>query len=462
MRFTVREIDAERKFCQQLRMDALQAAIPRETIQRVLTREHAHACRERKLNMGVVVWVIIAMHLYAHVAIGQLLAKIGHGLRLIWPGCPEALPVPSALTYRRYQLGARPLVALFHEICQPLATLATQGAWLGGLRLMALDGSLKDLPDTPENARTFGRPRTDRGAGAFPQLLLMSLTECGTHVVVDAGVWPCHTSEHRAARRLVRSVAAGMLVMIDRGLCSYGLIAALRDRKAHVLGRVARNRKFAWVQTLPDGSKLVYLEEKRPNGKKTGKRLLMRLIEYMLTDPARPGYQEPHRLLTSLLDGEAFPALEVACAYHERWEIEVTLDEQDTHQRLVNQPLRSKKPVGVIQEIYGLLLAHYAIRFLMHEAALSVDLDPDRLSFVHALRVLEDAISDLEIVAPAHLPAQIGRMLHEIAAGRVRPRRARSYPRVVKRKMSKFPLKRAQHRHPRQPKGAFREAVALI
>lgn len=462
MPFTVREIDAERKFCQELRMEALQSAIPRETIHRVLTDFHAHAARERKLNMVVVVWAIIAMHLYARVAIGDLLEKIGHGLRLIWPTLPEALPVPSALTYRRYQLGARPLVALFHEVCHPIATPATRGAFLGGLRLMAIDGSVKDLPDTPENVAFFGRHSTDRGDAAFPQMVMVTFTECGTHVVVDAGCWPCHTSEHVGARRMVRAVEAGMLVMTDCGLYSFALVAAIREREAHVLCRLASNRQFQHVRALPDGSALVYAEETTPNGKKTGKRLLMRLITYTITDPARSGYQECHRLLTSLLDAVAFPAVELACAYHERWEIEITIDEQDTHQRLVNQPLRSKKPVGVIQEVYGMLLAHYAIRFLMHEAAQSVDVDPDRLSFVHALRVIEDAISDLEIPSPARLPEQWARLIREIAAGQLPPRRNRIYPRVVKRKMSKFPLKRAEHRHPPQPKGAFREAVALI
>src|SRR5882672_10545899 len=206
MPFSVREIDPGRKLCHELRMEALQTVIPQETIQRVLTAEHAQATRVRKLTMTVVVWVVIGMHLYARVAIGDLLAKMTHGLRLIWPEEPAALPSPSALTYRRYQLGARPLVALFHAVCRPLATPRTRGAFLGGLRLMAIDGSVKDVPDTPENHRAFGRHGTDRGEAAFPQLLLVLLSECGTHAVIDAGCWPCHTSERVGARRLLRSL----------------------------------------------------------------------------------------------------------------------------------------------------------------------------------------------------------------------------------------------------------------
>jgi hypothetical protein len=452
----------ESKFCQELKLEALQGVIPRETIHAVLCAYGAHAARVRKLTMVVVVWVVLAMHLYPRVAIPALLAKLGRGLRLAWPELTESYPTASALTYRRYQLGARPLAALFHQICVPLATPHTAGAFLGRWRLMAIDGSVKDVPDTPANAAVFGRHGTDRGPAAFPQLLVVTLTECGTHAVVDAGFWPCHTSERVGARRLLRSVGPGMLLMVDRGLYSYAMVAATRQRGAHVLFRVPAGPQFSPVRVLADGSTLVWLEERAPGGRKTGQRLLMRLVEYTLTDPARPGYQERHRVITSLLNPRCLPAREVACAYHERWETEITIDEQDTHQRLVNQPLRSQKPVGVIQELYGLLLAHYAIRFLMHEAALTAEVAPTRLSFVHALRVIEDAIGDFEIPAPDLLPFYFARLIGDIATGRLPPRRNRICPRVVKRKMSKWPLKRAEHRRYPQPSGSFRDAVCLI
>jgi hypothetical protein len=462
MPLRVRDLDVERKFCQELKLEALQRVIPRETVHAVLSQHHAHAARVRKLTMGVVVWIVLAMHLYPRVAIPDLLAKLGHGLRLLWPELTETYPTASAFTYRRYQLGARPLAALFQRICVPLATPHTPGAFLGRFRLMAIDGSVKDVPDTPANVAAFGRHGTDRGPAAFPQLVVVTLTECGTHAVVDAGFWPCHTSERVGARRLLRSVGPGMLLMVDRGLYSYAMVARTRSRGAHVLFRVPAGPQFPRVRVLADGSTLVWLEETRPNGKKTGKRLLMRLVEYTLRDPGRPGDRERHRVITSLLNPQRWPAGEVACAYHERWETEITIDEQDTHQRLVNQPLRSQKPVGVIQELYGLLLAHYAIRFLMHEAALTAEVAPTRLSFVHALRVVEDAISDFEIPAPELLPLYYARLIRDIAAGRLPARRNRICPRVVKRKMSKWPLKRAEHRHAPQPSGSFRDAVRLI
>jgi hypothetical protein len=189
---------------------------------------------------------------------------------------------------------------------------------------------------------------------------------------------------------------------------------------------------------------------------------LVRVIEYTLTDPHLPGYGEVHRLVTTLLDPEVYPILDLVCAYHERWEVEITIDEIDTHQRLLPGPLRSLKPVGVIQELYGLLIAHYILRALMHEAAQQTNLDPDRLSFVGAIKVLQKAVPEFQMTAPEQLPALYQRLLHDIARKRLPPRRLRSNPRVVKRKMSNFKLKRAEHLAWPQPSAhSFREAIEV-
>lgn len=165
--------------------------------------------------------------------------------------------------------------------------------------------------------------------------------------------------------------------------------------------------------------------------------------------------------MTTLLDPDHYPALDLVCAYHERWEIEVLIDEMDTHQRLAQGVLRSQKPVGVIQELYGLLLAHYAMRVLMHEAALQAEVDPDRLSFVHALQVIQDAIPEFQMAAAAQVPSLYRRLLRDIARKRVPERKLRSNPRVVKRKMSKFKLKRPEHAHAPTLDRPFRAVVAL-
>jgi transposase IS4-like protein/DDE family transposase len=462
MRFRIRDLETECKLCHVLSIEALQRAIPREAVVAVLAEHGARTFRARKLTLEAIVWVVIAFHLFTQRSIGDVLEKIAHGLRLIWPGADEPLPNDSALTYRRYQLGARPLAALFHRICRPLATPHTQGAFLFGLRLMAIDGCVEDVPDTPENAAYFGRHHGDRGDSAFPQVQAVYLCECGTHAILDAGFWPCHTSERVGGFRMLRSVEPGMLVMWDCGFHDFDMIAAVCQRQAHVLSRLSAHVKPQFVRRLADGSYLAWLRPSEYHRRRSGERRLVRILTYTLTDPARPGAGEVHRLTTTLLSPKRYPALDLICAYHERWEVEVVIDETQTHQRLAGRPLRSRKPVGVIQELYGLLLAHYAVRFLMHEAAQSAGLDPDRISFVRALRLIQDAVADFQIAAEEVLPALYQRLLADIAAEPLPPRRHRSYPRVVKRKMSKFKLKRAEHQRPPRLAGPFREAVALI
>jgi hypothetical protein len=253
-----------------------------------------------------------------------------------------------------------------------------------------------------------------------------------------------------------------MLVMWDRGLHDYDMLIHTHQRGAHILSRLPAHVKPEIVQPLTDGSYLAYLRPSDYQRRKNGERLLVRVIEYTLTDPDLPGYGEIHRLVTTLLDPEAYPILDLICAYHERWEAEITIDEIDTHQRLSSGPLRSLKPVGVIQELYGLLIAHYIIRALMHEAAQQAHLDPDRLSFVGAVRVLQRAVPEFQMTAPQQLPALYQRLLRDMARKRLPKRRLRSNPRVVKRKMSNFKLKRAEHLTWPQPvTRSFREAIEV-
>lgn len=461
MGYRLREFEAESKFSQELTLEAIGQAVPMTEVQAVLQEERAEETRERKLNMAVVVLLVVTMNIYTHLSIGHVMRKMAQGLRFIWHDPNYLLPKDSAISYRRYQLGARPVVRLFHRVCQPMATPETPGAFLFGLRLMAIDGTIEDVPDTPENAAAFGRHHSDRGQSAFPQAQGVYLVECGTHAIVDGGFWPCHTSERVGGFRVLRSVEADMLVMWDRGFHDFDMLLGVLEQGGQVLSRLPAHVKPKRVQTLPDGSYLAYLSPSDYQRRKRGEHLLVRIIEYTLTDPALPGYGELHRLVTTLLDPVAYSALDLVCAYHERWEIELVIDEVDTHQRLAGRPLRSLKPVGVIQELYGLLIAHYAIRFLMHQAALQVGIDPDRLSFVHALRLVHNAIPEFQMTALDQLPQLCARLLRDIADGRLPLRRLRSNPRVVKRKMSKFRLKRREHSHWPQPSLPFRQAVAL-
>jgi len=384
------------------------------------------------------------------------------GLHLFWPDPDIALATKSAISQARYRLGARLLVALFHRLCQPLATPQTPGAFLGNLRLVALDGTVENVPDSPANARAFGRHHSDRGASAFPQVQGVYLSECGTHAVLDAGFWPCHTSERVGAFRLLRSVCADMLLLLDRGFYSFEMIERTLARGAHVLGRVPAGVTLTPRQLLPDGSYWAYIYPSDKARRTRGDHLLVRVIVYTLTDPARPGYGETHHLVTTLLNAQDAPALDLIYAYHERWEIELTIDEIDTHQRLVQHPLRSQKPVGVIQELYSLLLVHYAIRALMAAAATQAGLAPTRLSFARAVEVIRVAVDDFHLVAPAHHPLLYQRLLRDIAACRLPERAPRTNPRVVKRKMSNFKLKRGSPPPVSQHLSAFVTVIHIL
>jgi len=250
--------------------------------------------------------------------------------------------------------------------------------------------------------------------------------------------------------------------MWDRGFHSFDMAQHTRDRGAHFLGRVPSHVHLKPCSPLPDGSYLACLRPSDPKRRRSGEHLVVRVISYTIDDPAQEGHGKPHRLMTSLLDPEECPALELACAYHERWEEEMTIDELDTHQRLVNHPLRSQKPVGVIQELYGLLIAHYAVRQVMHDAARQAGLDPDRLSFTNALSLICDAVAEFQMVVVEQRPALYRRLLDDIARYRLPERQPRTNPRVVKRKMSKFRLKRPEHKRWPQPSKPFRDAVVLL
>jgi hypothetical protein len=460
--YRLRQFDAESKFSSELQLEAIGRAVPTVEIKAALQATGVHEARERKLNMVAVTLLTIAMNIYVRLSIGKVMGKIARGLRFVWSDPDYAVPKDSALAYRRYQLGARPLVTLFHRVCRPMATPETPGAFLFGLRLMAIDGTTEDVPDTPANVAAFGRHHGDRGDSAFPQIQAVYLAECGTHAIVDAGFWSCHSSERVGGFRMLRSLEKGMLIMWDRGFHDFDMFVNAQKQGAEVLSRLPSYAKPQLVRTLPDGSWLACLYPSAYQRRKRGERLLVRIVEYTILDRALPGYGERHRLVTTLLDPEVYPALDLACGYHERWEIEGVIDEVDTHQRLAGRPLRSLKPVGVIQELYGLLVAHYAIRFLMHEAACQAGIDPDRISFVHTLNVVHDAIPEFQMTTPEQLPQLYTRLLHDIADDLLPERRLRSNPRVVKRKMSNFHLKRAEHHSWPQPTLSFRQAVGLI
>lgn len=385
-------------------LGAVAGWVPMEKVHEVLRKEGRESQRQRNLPAHVVVYYVIALALYMGVAYGEVLRCLLEGLG--WLGLPVRRirkTGPSGISQARSRVGVEPLRRLYEELVEPVAVERTRGAWYRGWRLVSLDGSTFDVADEAVNAAAFGRPGASRGASGFPQLRFVSLVESGTHVLFGAEEGPYTVSEIELARSVVARLRPQMLCLADRNFFSYALWGQAADTGADLLWRMKSNAVLPCHQRLKDGSYLskIYPSAKDRRRDRGGR--VVRVIEYTLEGVEDP---EPlYRLLTTVLDPDLAPAQELAALYHERWEIETAFDELKTHLRGRGIVLRSKTPELVRQEFYGLLLAHYALRGIMHEAALHADLDPDELSFVHTVRVVQRKILTVGSFPPSGEPA---------------------------------------------------------
>jgi Transposase DDE domain/Insertion element 4 transposase N-terminal len=329
----------------------------------------------------------------------EVLRCLLEGLRWLWGAEAVRVAGKSGISQARTRLGAEPLRRLYEHVVRPVATRATRGAWYRPWRLVSLDGSCLDVADTGENRAAFGRPGASRGASAFPQLRFVALVENGTHVLFGARLGRFTDGETTLAHDVLTALRPGMLCLADRQFFGHALWQAATATGAELLWRVKHNLRLPRETQLADGSyrTTIYASEKDRRHKANG--LQVRVVEYRLEGIA--GAEPLYRLVTTILDPAAAPAVELAALYHERWEIETALDELKTHLRGAGLVLRSKTPELVRQEFWGLLLAHFAIRGLMHEAALRAGEDPDRLSFLHAVRVVRRKLPLFVALSPS-------------------------------------------------------------
>jgi hypothetical protein len=287
---------------------------------------------------------------------------------------------------------------LHDEVVGPIATKETQGAWYRAWHLVSLDGSTMDVADERVNERAFGRPTASRGQSAFPQLRFVSLVENGTHVLFGTQVGDYGTGELALAKGTLGYLKAGTLCLADRYFFGFDLWNQAKSTGADLLWRVKKNLLLPVEERLADGSYLSWVYPSRKDQRRRSNGVVVRVIEYHLEGV--PGAEPIYRLLTTILDPEKAPAEELAALYHERWEIETAFDELKTHLKGAKIVLRSKTPDLVRQEFYGLLMAHFAVRGLMHEAALRAQEDPDRLSFIHAVRVVRRRLPAYHAIPP--------------------------------------------------------------
>lgn len=373
---------------------------PLSKVHEVLEKTGRQSQRQRHLPAHVVVYYVIALALYMEVSYGEVLRCLLEGLEWLgWPAQRLRRTGRSGISQARARLGAEPLRRLYEDLVVPIAQPQTRGARYRQWTLVSLDGSTLDLADTAENEAAFGRPGASRGKSGFPQLRFVALVENGTHVLFGAEISGCATPELELARQVVTRLRPGWLCLADRLFFGFDLWQQARKSGADLLWRVKTGRILAPVKQLSDGSYLskVYPSDKDREYDRKGQ--VVRVIDYQLTglENAEPSY----RLVTSLVDEHQAPAEELAALYHERWEIEGALDELKTHLRGRKIVLRSKTPELVRQEFYGLMLAHYAVRGLMHEAALRADVDPDDLSFVHTVRVVKRKLMTVPAFPPS-------------------------------------------------------------
>jgi hypothetical protein len=442
------------------RIAGLVQVIRPEDIQQALAATGRVDSRPCRLTHEVVLWIVLAMGLFTDVPIRQVF-KLSRRLR-----AGERSPHRSSLCVARKRLGVAPVRHLFERTVRPLARPDTPGAFAFGLRLMGIDGTVLDVPDSAANDAAFGRPAGMRGVGAFPQVRKLSLVELGTHAELAVAIKAIRCGERTMVEGLLRHLTPEMLLLLDQGFFSEKLWRELVRRKVNVLARVTTQMILRPILVLADGSYLAKIYKGDYNRRKDRDGVVVRVIRYTLDDPQRVGHGQEHVLMTTLLDAATHPAMDLILLYHERWEHELTFDEQKTHQDpvRVTKParLRSETPAGVIQEIYALSLAHFVIRSLMFEAATSVALDPDRLSFTGCFQILKCRLPECDAKEPVAFEEWYRGLLWEMQDERTEPRRNRINPRVIKKQVSNWKKKQPKHRRLPPLKKTFRETVVMI
>ncbi len=398
---TVAALTAGTRVTDYISLGVVTKTFPLERVRAILRETERESIRQSKLPAHVVFYYVIALALFSQVSYGEVLRCLVEGLGWLGDSSVQRIRCTSrsAISMARARLGAAPLRRMVETVIRPLAGRTTQGAWYRKWRLISIDGTTLDLADTVANEEAFGRPGASRGKSAFPQLRMVSLVENGTHVLFGTQWGRYTTSENVLAGKVLGHLEAGMLCLADRGFFGYSLWKRAASTGADLLWRIKKNAILPCDRRLADGSYLSRIYPSTKDRRHDRNAIVVRVVEYELegVEEGEPLY----RLITTLLTPRKAPAEELAALYHDRWEIENVFDEFKTHLRGRQVVLRSKTPELVEQELYGFLLAHFAIRGLMHEAALKADVDPDRLSFIHTVRVVRRKLPTFAAIPPS-------------------------------------------------------------
>lgn len=380
-------------------LGALTRCIPLERVREVLKETGRESQRQRDLPAHVMVYLVIALGLYRDASVEEVLRRLVEGLkRLVSVRVRVETAGRSGITQARKRLGSAPLQRLYEQIVQPVATAATKGAFFRDWLVVAVDGTTLEVPDSEANRAEFGLPYAERGESAYPRVRITGLVETGTHVHFAAQVGPYSTGEVTMAREIVNSLKPGMLCLADRYFYGFALWQQAHAQGAELVWRVRSNIRLPCHKVMKDGSFLSRIYPPREKGRPRGEGMVVRVLEYWITNDE--GKKKLYRLITTITDPDKAPATELIQLYLERWEFETALDEWKTHLRGARTVLRSQTPELIRQECYGLLLAHFALRGMMHDAALRGRRDPDRLSFIHAVRVVHRSMPRFAALSP--------------------------------------------------------------
>ena len=395
-----RKAESDRRLPDLVSVGLLMKVFPADVVDAVIAECGRTEQRRRSLPARSMAYFAMGMALHSEGSYEDIMSLLTDGLAWATHEVePVKLPSKSAIFQARDRLGFEPVEALFRRVAQPLGDERTPGVWLAGRRVVAIDGTCLDVADTVDNTDHFGRPGVSKGEqAAFPQARLVALIECGTHAIFDAEIGPCTTGEVTMSRALVGRLKPKMLCLADRGLYGFKLWEQAQSTGADLLWRMRSSQRLDPIEVLADGSYLSKVFEVR-NFKRRGDGLLVRVIDYTIDDGR--ANDNVYQLITTILDPADVSAEDLALVYEQRWEIENVLDELKTHQRGPRTVLRSKSPNLVLQEIWGHLCCHYAIRTLMFEAAHDANVDPDRVSFVAALRIARRSISTARDFSPS-------------------------------------------------------------
>jgi len=397
---TVASLPAGSRITDYISLGVVAKTFPLEKIRASLAATEKESVRQRDLPAHLVVYYVIALALYMQSSYREVLRCLLEGIQwLVEPGAGINVAGNSGISQARTRLGWEPVRQLHDEVVRPVAVAATKGAWYQAWRLISVDGSTLDVADEKGNNEAFGRPGASRGESAYPKIRFVSLVENGTHVLFGSRMADYATSEIALAKTVLLSLGKGMLCLADRGFFGFEMWKQAAATGADLLWRVRKNIQLPCEKRLPDGSYLSRIYPSQQDQRRGRNGIVVRVIEYRLEGVQ--GAEPLYRLATTILDHELAPAAELAALYHERWEIETAFDELKTHLRGAHIVLRSKTPDLVRQEFYGLLMAHFAVRGLMHEAALRADKDPDRLSFLHAVRVVRRKMAAFGAIPPS-------------------------------------------------------------